>query len=173
MTHNNSPTLNIATQPTEHKAQSFTHIPQQRPLTPLLDKVESPADLKTFSTEQLLTLADELRAYLLYSVGVSGGHFGANLGVVELTIALHYLLDTPTDQLLWDVGHQAYAHKALTGRREQLPTIRSKGGLTAFPERSESIYDTFGVGHSSTVISAGLGMSLALRYKEKTTTKVA
>ncbi|MBS9780421.1 MAG: 1-deoxy-D-xylulose-5-phosphate synthase [Moraxellaceae bacterium] len=149
------------------KPREFQQIPQIRPLTPLLDKIDSPKDLKKLNTEQLLTLADELREYLLYSVGVSGGHFGANLGVVELTIALHYLLDTPNDQLLWDVGHQAYAHKALTGRREQLPTIRSKGGLTAFPERCESVYDAFGVGHSSTVISAGLGMSLAMRYRNK------
>nr|WP_026348840.1 1-deoxy-D-xylulose-5-phosphate synthase [Psychrobacter lutiphocae] len=142
----------------------FSNIPTSRPVTPLLDSIDSPADLKPLDSKQLLTLADELRAYLLYCAGQSGGHFGANLGVVELTIALHYLLDTPEDKLVWDVGHQAYAHKVLTGRRERLTTIRAKDGLTAFPERQESEYDTFGVGHSSTAISAGLGMSLALRH---------
>lgn len=146
-----------------HQPKVFTKLLAERPHTPILDLIDSPADLKTLSTEQLLQLADELRAYLLYSTGVSGGHFGANLGVVELTIALHTVLNTPYDQLVWDVGHQAYAHKVLTGRRDQLPTIRAKDGLTAFPERSESPYDTFGVGHSSTSISAALGMSLAAR----------
>ena len=145
--------------------QTYAVIPRERPQTPLLDSVDSPADLKTFSSAELMTLADELRLFVLYSAGQSGGHFGANLGVIELTIALHYLLDTPQDQIVWDVGHQAYAHKVLTGRRDQLGTIRSKTGLTAFPERAESVYDTFGVGHSSTSISAGLGMSLALRYQ--------
>lgn len=150
----------------------FSEIPTSRPTTPLLDTINSPADLKPLNQQQLLTLADELREYLLYSAGQSGGHFGANLGVVELTIALHYLLDTPKDKLVWDVGHQAYAHKVLTGRRGRLATIRSKQGLTAFPERQESEYDTFGVGHSSTSISAGLGMSLALRHL-KSDAKVA
>lgn len=150
----------------------FSEIPTSRPTTPLLDTINSPADLKPLNQQQLLTLADELREYLLYSAGQSGGHFGANLGVVELTIALHYLLDTPKDKLVWDVGHQAYAHKVLTGRRDRLSTIRSKQGLTAFPERQESEYDTFGVGHSSTSISAGLGMSLALRHL-KSDAKVA
>lgn len=150
----------------------FSEIPTSRPTTPLLDTINSPADLKPLNQQQLLTLADELREYLLYSAGQSGGHFGANLGVVELTIALHYLLDTPKDKLVWDVGHQAYAHKVLTGRRDRLATIRSKQGLTAFPERQESEYDTFGVGHSSTSISAGLGMSLALRHL-KSDAKVA
>lgn len=150
--------------------QTYTVIPRVRPDTPLLDSIASPADLNTLTTAQLITLADELRLFLLYSAGQSGGHFGANLGVVELTIALHYLLDMPQDQIVWDVGHQAYAHKVLTGRRDQLGTIRSKDGLTAFPERAESVYDTFGVGHSSTSISAGLGMSLALRYQGRTQT---
>ena len=145
--------------------QTYTVIPRVRPHTPLLDAINTPSDMNTLSTTQLITLADELRLFLLYSAGQSGGHFGANLGVIELTIVLHYLLDAPQDQIVWDVGHQAYAHKVLTGRREQLATIRSKDGLTAFPERAESIYDTFGVGHSSTSISAGLGMSLALRYQ--------
>ncbi|WP_367104483.1 1-deoxy-D-xylulose-5-phosphate synthase [uncultured Psychrobacter sp.] len=145
--------------------QTFVRIPRTRPDTPLLNAIDVPSDLKKLTKDQLVTLADELRLFLLYSAGQSGGHFGANLGVVELTIALHYLLDAPNDQIVWDVGHQAYAHKALTGRRDRLGSIRSKDGLTAFPERGESVYDTFGVGHSSTSISAGLGMSLALRYQ--------
>ncbi|WP_201529240.1 1-deoxy-D-xylulose-5-phosphate synthase [Psychrobacter frigidicola] len=145
--------------------QTYTVIPRTRPNIPLLDAIDAPNDLKSLTTEQLIILADELRLFLLYSAGRSGGHFGANLGVVELTIALHYLLDTPLDQIVWDVGHQAYAHKVLTGRRDNLSSIRAKDGLTAFPERAESVYDTFGVGHSSTAISAGLGMSLALRYQ--------
>lgn len=140
-------------------------IPAHRPSTPLLDQIDQPKQLKSLSTTQLCALAAELRLYLLYAVGQSGGHFGANLGVVELTVALHAVLDTPQDRLVWDVGHQAYAHKVLTGRREQLPSIRAKDGLTAFPTREESEFDTFGVGHSSTSISAALGMALALRYQ--------
>ena len=151
--------------PLSNLQQTYAAIPRERPITPLLDTVDAPIDLKAFSDSQLITLADELRLFLLYSAGQSGGHFGANLGVIELTIALHYLLDAPQDQIVWDVGHQAYAHKVLTGRRDKLGTIRSKDGLTAFPERAESVYDTFGVGHSSTSISAALGMSLALRYQ--------
>ncbi len=153
--------------PMSNLQQTFTEIPKERPDTLLLDIIDAPSDLKGLSIDQLITLADELRLFILYSVGQSGGHFGANLGVVELTIALHYLLDAPRDQIVWDVGHQAYGHKVLTERREQLSGIRSKSGLTAFPERAESIYDTFGVGHSSTSISAGLGMSLALRYQQR------
>ena len=156
--------------PLSNLQQTYAVIPRERPQTPLLDSVDSPADLNAFSSAELITLADELRLFLLYSAGQSGGHFGANLGVVELTIVLHHLLDTPQDQIVWDVGHQAYAHKVLTGRRDQLGTIRSKTGLTAFPERAESVYDTFGVGHSSTSISAGLGMSLALRYQGRAQT---
>lgn len=147
----------------KHIAKTFDELLTKRPVTPILDKVNVPADLKDLSMDELLQLADELRAFLLYSVGVSGGHFGANLGVVELTIALHTVLNTPYDKLVWDVGHQAYAHKVLTGRKERLTSIRAKDGLTAFPERSESEYDTFGVGHSSTSISAALGMSLSGR----------
>lgn len=139
-------------------------IPVQRPATPLLDTIDHPDQLKVLNTEQLLQLSAELRHYILYAAGQSGGHFGANLGVVELTLALHYCFDTPRDRLVWDVGHQAYPHKVLTGRREQLPSIRRKDGLTAFPTRSESEFDTFGVGHSSTSISAALGMALALRH---------
>ena len=144
----------------------YHHIPEHRPATPLLDQIDSPRDLRELSRRQLPQLADELRSYLLYSVGQSGGHFGAGLGVVELTIALHYLLDTPEDRLLWDVGHQAYPHKILTERRERMPSIRQKDGLAAFPARHESEYDTFGVGHSSTSISAGIGMAMAAQLKQ-------
>jgi len=144
---------------------NFTEIPNTRPNTPLLDSIEVPSDLRKLESEQLPQLCAELREYLLYSVNQSGGHFAAGLGVVELTAALHYVFNTPDDRLVWDVGHQAYPHKILTGRREQLPSIRSKEGLSAFNLRSESEYDTFGVGHSSTSISAALGMALALQAK--------
>jgi len=143
----------------------FDHIPKARPHTPLLDHIDTPADLKRLDIQQLPQVADELREYLLFSVGQSGGHFGAGLGVVELTVALHYVYDTPEQKLVWDVGHQAYPHKILTGRREQLPTIRQENGLHAFPHRKESEFDTFGVGHSSTSISAALGMAIAGRLK--------
>lgn len=143
----------------------FDQIPAQRPETPLLDTIESPADVRALDEKLLPTLANELRAFLLYSVGQSGGHFGAGLGVVELTIALHYVLDTPLDKIVWDVGHQTYPHKILTGRREQMQSIRQKHGLSGFPKRSESPFDTFGVGHSSTSISAALGMALASRMR--------
>ncbi|WP_431024826.1 1-deoxy-D-xylulose-5-phosphate synthase [Halomonas sp. H5] len=143
----------------------FDEIPAERPATPLLDALDTPAALRALPSAQLQQLADELRAYLLYSVGCSGGHFGAGLGVVELTVALHQALETPHDRLVWDVGHQAYPHKILTGRREAMPRIRQYGGLAAFPSRAESEYDTFGVGHSSTSISAALGMALAARAK--------
>ncbi len=141
-------------------AKTFNDIPVTRPEIPLLDTIDNPLHLRELGEDQLLTLADELRAYLLYSVGKSGGHFGAGLGAVELTIALHYIYNTPSDRLVWDVGHQAYPHKILTGRRDQMPTIRQAEGLSAFPRRDESEYDTFGVGHSSTSISAALGMAL-------------
>jgi len=139
----------------------FTEIPLQRPATPLLDQVDVPAQLRLLEEEQLPQLANELREYLLWCVGQTGGHFGAGLGVVELTIALHYVYQTPHDRLIWDVGHQAYPHKILTGRREQMLGMRQKDGLSPFPKRSESEYDIFGVGHSSTSISAALGMALA------------
>lgn len=141
-------------------AKTFNDIPLIRPETPLLSTIEDTAHLRELDEDQLLELADELRAYLLFSVGKSGGHFGAGLGTVELTIALHYIFNTPRDRLVWDVGHQAYPHKILTGRRDQMPTIRQAKGLSAFPKRDESEYDTFGVGHSSTSISAALGMAL-------------
>jgi 1-deoxy-D-xylulose-5-phosphate synthase len=151
-----------------HQPPTIYHeIPRTRPVTPLLDTVDTPANLRLLAAEQLRQLANELRAYLLYSVGKSGGHFGAGLGVIELTIALHYIFNTPEDRLVWDVGHQAYPHKIITGRREQILTIRHKNGLAAFPRREESIYDTFGVGHSSTSISAALGMALASRMQNK------
>jgi 1-deoxy-D-xylulose-5-phosphate synthase len=139
----------------------FDEIPRERPATPLLDSFDHPAALRAMSAKQLDQLADELRAYLLYSVGVTGGHFGAGLGVVELSVALHHAFHTPKDRLVWDVGHQAYPHKILTGRRDAMLSIRQHGGLAAFPRRAESEYDTFGVGHSSTSISAALGMALA------------
>ena len=145
----------------------FQEIPQSRPSTPLLDGIDEPSQLRDLDASQLPQLANELREYLLYSVGQSGGHFGAGLGVIELTIALHYVYNTPNDLLLWDVGHQAYPHKILTGRREQLPSIRTKDGLSPFPKRSESEFDTFGVGHSSTSISAALGMAIAARRQGK------
>lgn len=145
----------------------FNEIPLSRPDTPLLDKVDNSTDLKLLELDQLAQLADELRAYLLYSVGQTGGHFGAGLGVVELTIALHYVFDTPKDKLVWDVGHQAYPHKILTGRRGQMLTMRQAGGLAAFPNRGESEFDTFGVGHSSTSISATLGLMVAARLQDK------
>ncbi|NNG82526.1 1-deoxy-D-xylulose-5-phosphate synthase [Acinetobacter sp. ANC 5378] len=144
----------------------YTEIPTHRPVTPLLDAIDHPQQLRLLERSQLEKVADELRQYILYAAGQSGGHFGANLGVIELTVALHYCFNTPHDRLIWDVGHQAYPHKALTGRREQLTTIRAKDGLAAFPSREESVFDTFGVGHSSTAISAGLGMALARRYQK-------
>ena len=144
----------------------YTEIPTQRPVTPLLDGIDHPQQLRQLEQGLLPQVADELRQYILYAAGQSGGHFGANLGVIELTVALHYCFNTPQDRLVWDVGHQAYPHKVLTGRRERITTIRSKGGLAAFPAREESEFDTFGVGHSSTAISAGLGMALARRYQK-------
>ncbi|GAA6136014.1 1-deoxy-D-xylulose-5-phosphate synthase [Oceaniserpentilla sp. 4NH20-0058] len=141
----------------------FQQIPTSRPQTPLLDSLDLPKQVRDLAADQLPQLANELREYLLYSVGQSGGHFGAGLGVVELTIALHYVYNTPDDVLVWDVGHQAYPHKVLTGRREQLPSIRQKDGLSPFPKRSESEFDSFGVGHSSTSISAALGMAIAAK----------
>ena len=146
---------------------TFKEIPPQRPNTPLLDRIDTPDQLRLLSEEQLPELARELRAFLLWSVGQTGGHFGAGLGVLELTIALHYVFNTPEDRLVWDVGHQAYPHKILTGRRERMGSIRQKGGLAGFPKRGESEYDTFGVGHSSTSISAALGMALAAHQQHR------
>lgn len=146
----------------------FDAMPTERPLTPLLDQLQSPAALRAMDDITVCRLTDELRAWLLYCVGKTGGHFGAGLGVIELTVALHRAFDTPYDRLVWDVGHQSYPHKILTGRREEMLSIRQHGGLAAFPKRSESPYDAFGVGHSSTSISAALGMALAARAKGET-----
>ncbi|HXI66575.1 MAG TPA: 1-deoxy-D-xylulose-5-phosphate synthase N-terminal domain-containing protein, partial [Steroidobacteraceae bacterium] len=128
---------------------------------PLLTAIARPADLRQLPASKLPALASELREFLIQTVSTRGGHFAAGLGTVELTIALHYIYDTPHDRLVWDVGHQAYPHKVLTGRREQLHTIKQDGGLAPFPTRTESEFDTFGVGHSSTSISAALGMAIA------------
>src|SRR5580698_5915156 len=127
---------------------------------PLLSTIASPADLRRLPVSKLVPLATELRDFLIQSVSTRGGHFAAGLGTVELTVALHYVFDTPHDRLVWDVGHQAYPHKVLTGRRTRLHTIKQRGGLAPFPSRTESEYDTFGVGHSSTSISAALGMAV-------------
>lgn len=133
---------------------------------PLLSRIITPADLRKLDEDQLPQVADELREYLLQAISMSGGHFSAGLGCVELTVALHFCFDTPRDRIVWDVGHQAYPHKILTGRGEQIGTIKKTGGLAPFPKRGESEFDTFGVGHSSTSISAGLGMALASAYND-------
>src|SRR6478735_12140288 len=127
----------------------------------LLDRVNSPADLKSLSRDELRTLADDVRARLIDVCSRTGGHIGAGLGVVELTIALHYAFDTPRDQVVWDVGHQGYPHKLLTGRNARMETLRQEDGVSGFLKRSESEYDTFGAGHAATAISAGLGMAAA------------
>ncbi|MEC7208717.1 MAG: 1-deoxy-D-xylulose-5-phosphate synthase N-terminal domain-containing protein, partial [Pseudomonadota bacterium] len=129
--------------------------------TPLLDQINTPDQLRGLSASQLPALADELRYDVIRAVSQTGGHLGAGLGVVELTIALHYVFDTPVDRLIWDVGHQAYPHKILTGRRNRMSGLRQEGGLSGFTKRSESDYDPFGAGHSSTSVSAGLGMAVA------------
>ena len=129
--------------------------------TPLLDTVNVPADIRDFTINQLRQLADELRTELVDAVSVTGGHLGAGLGVVELTVALHHVFNTPYDRLIWDVGHQAYPHKILTGRRDRIRTLRQSGGLYGFTKRTESEFDPFGAAHSSTSISAGLGMAVA------------
>ena len=138
----------------------FKEIPSKEPKTPLLDKVNTPADIRSFSLNELETLSNELREFLLFSVGKSGGHLGGGLGVIELTVIIHHLFNTPYDNLIWDVGHQAYPHKILTGRKNKIDTIRKRNGLAPFPSRNESEYDAFGVGHSSTSISALLGMAI-------------
>ena len=151
----------------------FKEIPKVIPSTPLLDKVEVPSDIRSFSILELETLANELREFLLFSVGQSGGHLGGGLGVVELTVALHYLFHTPDDNLIWDVGHQAYPHKIITGRKNKINTIRKKYGLAPFPSINESEFDAFGVGHSSTSISALLGMAIASRKENSNKKHVA
>jgi 1-deoxy-D-xylulose-5-phosphate synthase len=142
-----------------------------KPRTPLLDRVKIPADLRNFSAEQLRQVADELRAETIETVSVTGGHLGASLGVVELTVAIHAVFDTPRDRLIWDVGHQTYPHKILTGRRDRIRTLRQPGGLSGFTRRSESEYDPFGAAHSSTSISAGLGMAVARDLQDPESTK--
>ena len=151
----------------------FKEIPKVIPSTPLLDKVEVPSDIRSFSILELETLANELREFLLFSVGQSGGHLGGGLGVVELTVALHYLFHTPDDNLIWDVGHQAYPHKIITGRKNRINTIRKKDGLAPFPSINESEFDAFGVGHSSTSISALLGMAVASKKENSNKKHVA
>ena len=145
---------------------NFDQLPTKAPNTPVLDRVDvAPESISDLSSEELVQLANELREFLLYSVSTTGGHFGAGLGVVELTIALHHVFNTPDDRIVWDVGHQCYPHKVLTGRRQRMGSMRQKGGLSGFPKRSESEFDTFGVGHSSTSISAAMGMALAARQQ--------
>ena len=133
----------------------------------LLSTISNPQDLRKLEKNDLQQLVNELRDFIIESVSINGGHFGASLGVVELTVALHYVFNTPKDQLVWDVGHQAYGHKILTGRRKRFNTNRKLKGISGFPERSESEYDTFGVGHSSTSIGAALGMAIASKLKRK------
>ena len=145
----------------------FSEIPSDIPKTPVLDKVNLPKDIKNLTSVELKKLADDVRAHMLYSVGQSGGHLGGGLGVVELTVVLHYLYDTPDDKIVWDVGHQAYPHKILTERKDRLTSIRQKDGLAPFPNREESRYDAFGVGHSSTSVSAALGMAIANQGTDK------
>ena len=145
---------------------NFDQLPTKTPNTPVLDRIDvAPEAISDLSGEELVQLANELREFLLYSVSTTGGHFGAGLGVVELTIALHHVFNTPDDRIVWDVGHQCYPHKVLTGRRQRMGSMRQKGGLSGFPKRSESEFDTFGVGHSSTSISAAMGMALAARQQ--------
>jgi 1-deoxy-D-xylulose-5-phosphate synthase len=145
---------------------NFDQLPTTAPETPVLDRIaDAGHEIATLNDDELVCLANELREFLLYSVSTTGGHFGAGLGVVELTIALHHVFNTPDDRIVWDVGHQCYPHKVLTGRRERMSSMRHKGGLSGFPKRSESEFDTFGVGHSSTSISAAMGMALAARQQ--------
>ena len=145
---------------------NFDQLPTTAPKTPVLDRIaDAGHEIASLNDEELVRLANELREFLLYSVSTTGGHFGAGLGVVELTIALHHVFNTPDDRIVWDVGHQCYPHKVLTGRRERMSSMRHKGGLSGFPKRSESEFDTFGVGHSSTSISAAMGMALAARQQ--------
>ena len=148
-------------------------LPQIEPSTPHLDSLSDLSLIKNFSTEELIKLSDEIREFLLYSTNISGGHFGAGLGVVELTVALHYIFDTPNDKLIWDVGHQAYPHKILTGRKDKIRTLRQGNGLSGFTKRSESEYDPFGAAHSSTSISSGLGIAIANKLSNKSSNVIS
>src|ERR1700716_1229658 len=141
--------------------------------TPLLDTVDIPADIRRLLADQVRQLADELRQETISAVSVTGGHLGAGLGVVELTVALHYVFDTPKDRLIWDVGHQAYPHKIVTGRRDRIRTLRQEGGLSGFTRRAESEYDPFGAAHSSTSISSALGMAVARDQKQEDNNVIA
>jgi len=143
------------------------------PQFPLLESIDSPDDVRALTESQLSLLASELRQFVIQSVAQTGGHLSAGLGTVELTLALHYVYNTPQDKLVWDVGHQSYPHKIITGRREQMASIRQHNGLSGFPKREESPYDSFGVGHSSTSISAALGMSMAARLQQREQKTVA
>src|SRR5512132_1767703 len=134
-------------------------------MTKLLDTIDDPADVRRLSRAELNVLASELREFIVQTVSQTGGHFSSNLGTVELTIALHYVFNTPHDRLVWDVGHQTYPHKTITGRKARMPTLRQLGGISGFPRREESEYDTFGTAHSSTSISAALGMAIAAKLK--------
>ena len=151
----------------------FESIPTEEPSSELLKNINSPKDLRKLSPSQIPQLADELREYLLYTVGKTGGHFGAGLGVIELTLALHYAFETPHDRLVWDVGHQTYPHKIITGRRDRIKTLRKGGGLSGFTKRTESEYDPFGAAHSSTSISSTLGMAVAKRLSNNNNNVVA
>jgi 1-deoxy-D-xylulose-5-phosphate synthase len=151
----------------------FNKIPETMPKTPLLNKVSEPSDIRSFSVGELEILSDELREFLLFSVGQTGGHLGGGLGVIELTVVLHHIYNTPYDNLIWDVGHQAYPHKILTGRKNRIHTVRQKDGLAPFPTISESEYDAFGVGHSSTSISAILGMAMGAQKNDSNKKHVA
>ncbi|MEO1119841.1 MAG: 1-deoxy-D-xylulose-5-phosphate synthase, partial [Pseudomonadota bacterium] len=150
-----------------------TGFPAHRPATPLLDRVAGPADLRSMPDGSLTKLADELRAETVSAVSVTGGHLGSSLGVVELTVAIHAVFNTPHDKLIWDVGHQCYPHKILTGRRDRIRTLRQKDGLSGFTKRKESVYDPFGAAHSSTSISAGLGFAVARDMGESTGDAIA
>ena len=161
----------MASSNTENNTSASTD--EDHPACTLLEQIVTPEQLRELSPEQLPTLAEELRHFLLESVSKTGGHLSSGLGAIELTIALHYVFNTPSDRLVWDVGHQSYPHKILTGRREQMASIRQHNGLSGFPKRTESSYDAFGVGHSSTSISAALGMAIAAQHAKNDRKSIA
>ena len=151
----------------------FESIPTEEPISKFLNEINSPEDLRKLDKNKIPLIADELREFLLYTVGKTGGHFGAGLGVIELTLALHYAFETPHDRIVWDVGHQTYPHKILTGRKNQIRTLRKGEGLSGFTKRSESEYDPFGAAHSSTSISSALGIALANKLSNKSGNVIA